>query len=90
MDLDDLRDSFRDFELPLNMSVMDFDIDIVGFDCYAELCGMDPQPEKWVCPFKSADNPGSGCGAEKLEACPLMKQQAEIRTKLAPSTKKMQ
>lgn len=86
MNLDDLRD----FNLPLSMSLHDFDIDIIGFDCHAELCGMDPQPEKWVCPFKSADSPGSGCGAEHWQACPLMKQQAEIRAKIAPSTKKVQ
>lgn len=67
-------------------SIFEFGADIVGFDCLAELSGMDPRPEKWVCPFKSDDMPGSGCGSEHPDTCPLMKQYAEIKAKVAPST----
>jgi len=48
-----------------------FDIDLVGFDCIAEI---EPEDwgKAWRCPFRP------GCGAASARDCPLRKQLSRV------------
>lgn len=52
----------------------DFDLDLVGFDCYDEMSEhyRDGTLKEWTCPFKP------GCGVKSKADCPMMKKLATV------------